>query len=184
MIAMDKQIEKLEELSVAMQEKFGGLSFEQLNWKPNEETWSIAQCLDHLVVTNKEEIPAIKKGLSGEHNKSIWERLPLLSSVMGKFIVNSVDPENSRKNRAPKVFQPSESDIGTEIVEEYLKTSKIVQALIEKAAGVPSRRMVITSPVAKVATYSIHNALKIIVLHDQRHFNQAVGVLESEGFPK
>ena len=181
---MNRQAEKLAVLSVEVKEKFGGLSSEQLNWKPNADSWSVGQCLDHLVVTNKQEIPAIKGGLAGEHNQSIWERLPLLSAVTGKFIVKAVDPENTRKNKAPKTFQPSQSDIGTDIVDEYLKTSEKVQELIKESEGVPTRRMVITSPIARVATYSIHDALKIVVLHDHRHFNQALRVMESEGFPK
>ena len=180
---MNKQFEKLSRLAVEVEEKLGGLSKEQLNWKPGPDIWSVGQCLDHLVVTNKQEIPAIKAGLAGEHNKTVWERLPLLSSVMGKFIVKSVDPSNKRKNNAPKTFQPSQSDIGTDIVKEYLKTSGEIQELIKQSERVPARRMIITSPVAKVATYSIHDALKIVVLHDQRHFNQAIRVMETEGFP-
>ena len=34
-------------------EKFKILSEDQINWKPSQEKWSIAECVDHLVVTNK-----------------------------------------------------------------------------------------------------------------------------------
>src|SRR5256885_9971844 len=30
----------------------GGLSEEQLNWKPDAERWSMAQCLEHLAVAS------------------------------------------------------------------------------------------------------------------------------------
>ena len=30
-----------------------GLNDEQLNWKPAPDSWSIAQCLDHLAVTSE-----------------------------------------------------------------------------------------------------------------------------------
>src|SRR5690242_19393837 len=32
-----------------------GLSDEQLNWKPAPDSWSIAQCLDHLAVTSEKD---------------------------------------------------------------------------------------------------------------------------------
>ena len=62
---MNKQFEKLSRLAVEVEEKLGGLSKKQLNWKPSPDVWSVGQCLDHLVVTNKQEIPAIKAGLAG-----------------------------------------------------------------------------------------------------------------------
>ena len=33
---------------------FGGLSSDQLNWKPGKKSWSVAQCLDHLIKTNEQ----------------------------------------------------------------------------------------------------------------------------------
>ena len=36
---------------------FGSLSGEQLNWKPAADSWSVAQCLDHLIRTNEQFYP-------------------------------------------------------------------------------------------------------------------------------
>ena len=33
---------------------FGHLTREQLNWKPAANSWSVAQCLDHLITINRE----------------------------------------------------------------------------------------------------------------------------------
>lgn len=32
---------------------FGGLSARQVNWKPSEAEWSVGQCFDHLVISNR-----------------------------------------------------------------------------------------------------------------------------------
>ena len=32
---------------------FGQLSADQLNWKPSKEEWSIGQCFDHLIISNR-----------------------------------------------------------------------------------------------------------------------------------
>ena len=44
----------LSEVAADAHEHFGPLSAEQLNWKTAEESWSVAQCLDHLIRTNHE----------------------------------------------------------------------------------------------------------------------------------
>ena len=32
---------------------FRQLSAEQINWKPSEDEWSIGQCFDHLIISNR-----------------------------------------------------------------------------------------------------------------------------------
>ena len=43
---------QLDEITAAVQAEFSGLDNTQLNRKPVADKWSIAQCLDHLVVSN------------------------------------------------------------------------------------------------------------------------------------
>ena len=38
---------------------FGHLSPSQLNWKPSAERWSVAQCFEHLLTSNKGYLPII-----------------------------------------------------------------------------------------------------------------------------
>ena len=40
---------------------FGQLSAEQVNWKPSEAEWSIGQCLDHLIISNR-PVPHDRRG--------------------------------------------------------------------------------------------------------------------------
>lgn len=41
--------------------EFSNISSEQLNWKPSAESWSIAQCLDHLIIADSSYFPDKKK---------------------------------------------------------------------------------------------------------------------------
>ena len=45
--------EEIEKTTQDFIESFGGLNESQLNWKPNPQTWSIAQNINHLLVINK-----------------------------------------------------------------------------------------------------------------------------------
>jgi hypothetical protein len=44
-------------------------------------------------------------------------------------------------------------------------------------------KIVITSPVAGAVIYSLMDAYRLIVVHEQRHFQQAKRVTEETGFP-
>ena len=44
-------------------------------------------------------------------------------------------------------------------------------------------KIVITSPAAGVVIYSLMDAYRLIVVHEQRHFQQAKRVTEETGFP-
>jgi hypothetical protein len=42
---------------------------------------------------------------------------------------------------------------------------------------------VVTSPLAKLVTYTLGDALRILVTHERRHFEQARRVTQAQGFP-
>ncbi len=181
---MKDLITELELIAAQVDTEFGSLSEEALNWKPGADIWSVGQCLDHLVVTNRKEIPAIERAANGVHTSTFWERLPVLPGFLGSFLLKAVDPDQVKKHTAPKVFQPSKSAISTDIVDDYKKVSEEIRGFMKAFENKDTAKMIITSPVAKFATYSLENAFKIIVLHDRRHCNQAMRVMETAGFPK
>src|SRR5262245_7301368 len=98
---------------------FGRLTSQQLNWKPSPAEWSVAQCLDHLISSNAGFIPIIDTVHRGEYKQSFKERLPVLPRLFGSLVLNAVKPETKRKLKAGKPFQPSASEISTDIVGRF-----------------------------------------------------------------
>src|SRR5215208_5292229 len=94
---------------------FGQLTVSQLNWKPSPERWSVAQCFDHLLTTNKGYFPAIDSVLAGK-KRTFWESVPLLPGLGGKLLIRVVEPASTPKFKAPKNFQPAQSDVGTSVI--------------------------------------------------------------------
>ena len=62
---------------------FGHLSARQVNWKPSETEWSIGQCFDHLVISNRAYVPIFEAIVHGRKRTRIWERMPLLPASSG-----------------------------------------------------------------------------------------------------
>ncbi len=180
---MEELAVELEALSDEVVSTFAGLSEEQFNWKHSPEVWSVGQCLDHLVVTNRKEMTAMEKAVKGEHTATFWEKLPWLPGFVGGFLIKAVDPANVKKNKAPAVFAPAESDFSKSVLDDYAAVSKEIATQMRAAQGMDTAKMIITSPVAIVATYSLADAFKIVVLHDRRHFEQAKRLMDMAMFP-
>jgi hypothetical protein len=178
-----KFIEELRQISAEAKNACGALSAEQLNWKAAADKWSIGQCFDHLIVTNKMELRAIEKAVGGAHTQSFWEKLPVLPTVFGRLLLGMVDPQNAKKFKAPKNFRPARSDVRPEILEEYFETTERVIELMRASEKLDTKNMIITSPIPRI-TYSLFTAYKALALHDRRHFNQAKSVMETDGFPR
>jgi DinB superfamily len=170
-------------ISRETREAFGALDAQRLNWQPNPGSWSIGQCLDHLLNTNTPYFPTIRKIIAGEQESTIWQKLPFFPVFFGRFIIKASDPQNAKKVSSPAVFKPSSSAIGADIVQRFIESQEQLLELMNGTKQIALEKIIITSPVARVVTYSLLDAYTIMALHNRRHFNQAKRVLESTGFP-
>lgn len=161
-------------------EVFGSLSPQQLNWKPAAESWSIAQCLDHLIKTNDEMKPIIEAKLRGEGN-SFWEKVSPLSGFFGGFLKKSL-VNDAKKFKAPskEIIPPSEID--GDIVERFREHQQDISDKMDEIGKLDLERTVVTSPFLKLMTYRLGDALDIMIEHEKRHIRQAKRVLETAGF--
>jgi len=161
---------------------FGHLTPSQLNWKPSPERWSVAQCFDHLLTSNNGYLPIIDNVLAG-HKPTLWQSMPVLPGLMGKLLIKSLDPASTRKIKAPKRFEPAQSDISGSVINDFADQQQQIVAKMKATEHLDLEKIVITSPVAGVVIYSLMDAYRIIVVHEQRHFQQAKRVTEETGFP-
>ena len=162
---------------------FGNLSPAQLNWKPSPERWSVGQCFDHLINSNNGYLLIFEDVLKGR-KQSVWERMPLLPGVAGKLLIKYLDPASSRKIKAPKRFEPSQSDINASVINDFVDQQTRVVEKMKSTEHLDLEKVVITSPALGAVTYSVMDAYRIIVVHEHRHFQQAKRVTEETSFPQ
>src|SRR5690349_2440679 len=117
---LDRLIRDAAAIAADVRASFGSLSSVQLNWKPSAERWSIAQCFDHLITSNKGYLPIIESVRAGTKQTRFVERLPVLPGLAGKLLIKSLDPASTRKLKAPKNFQPAQSDISASIIDDFV----------------------------------------------------------------
>jgi hypothetical protein len=165
--------------------EFGRLVQDQLNWKPAADKWSVGQCFDHLITANGEYFPIFDRVLQGQKTtNTIWESLPGLPRIWGQMLIKSVSPDATRKQKAPKIFTPTASTVDAGIISRFIDQQERVVSYLNTMTAVDAGRIIITSPVARVITYSLLDACRVIVAHEQRHILQARRVTELPGFPK
>ena len=171
------------EIAAEAKSTFSRLTPTQLNWKPSAERWSVAQCFAHLLTTNKGYFPPIE-GVIGGIKPTFWQRLPLVPGLAGKLLIKSLDPKSTRKIKAPKKFQPVQSDISASVIDDFVDQQTRIVEKMKATEHLDLEKIIITSPVAAAVTYSLMDAYRIIVVHERRHFGQAKRVTEEAAFPK
>ncbi|MEM7373332.1 MAG: DinB family protein [Bacteroidota bacterium] len=183
-IYLTNLLDELQTLAERFEHTFGSLTEDQLNWKPNPKQWSIAQCIDHMILANKAYFPTLVQIGNGTKKSKKREKLPVISDVWGAWLVRSSRP-NSRLNklRAPETYLPSEERIGKHIIQEFLDHQLVLRELLEKTDRVPHESTVITSPRNGLVTFNLKDCCKIILHHEISHMKQANEVLKHSLFP-
>lgn len=176
--------EEVRNIASSAQVEFGKLNAEQLNWKPGVDRWSVAQCFDHLITTNSGYFPVLESVAQGQKETRLMERLPVLPKLWGKLLIKSLDPKNTRKMKAPATFQPSSSALTDSIIDDFVTNQNRLTRSMEATKDLNLESIIITSPAASAITYSLMDAYRIIVVHEQRHFQQARRVTEDVNFPR
>jgi DinB family protein len=166
------------------QKTFGHLNPKQLNWKPSPTQWSVAQCLDHLIVINSTYFPVIEKIARDGYKPSGQQRLPLLPRLFGPLVLTAVSPEGKRNYKASSHVLPSSSAISADIVARFRAHQQELIQHMKMTENLDLSNTIITSPVASFATYSMLYAYRIVVAHERRHLLQAQRVMDAMGFPR
>lgn len=177
--------EQLNACTARAEELARSLSDEQLNWRPGEGRWSVAECLDHLLVTNAMYLGCMERAIrrARERGKPVVESVHVRNTLFGGFILRVLKSgRSSRKVPAPKLFVPA-SEIAPGIVDRFLKAQVRITEALHDAEGLNLDRVKFGTPVSALARASLGDAFEILVLHEARHLDQVEEVIQSPGFP-
>lgn len=164
---------------------FGSLNAAQLNWKPAEKSWGVAQCFEHLITVHSKYFPLFERMASGDLRQSFWERTSPLSGFFGRFLIKAVRPDNPKKVKTTSKAQPSTSEIDGEIIERFADHQiRMIEHLRRLPPDIDPVKTIITSPLLGFVTYNLDDCFTVLEMHCKRHFGQAKRVTETEGFPK
>ena len=170
-------------LTALFEKEFGNLNLIQLNWKPSPEQWSIGQCLDHIIVSNGKYLPLLKTIFEGKHKTTFWERNNPLCNYTGKQMIKTLGKNVIKKYKSPRLFFPSESNISQNIISDFKTRQAEIFSLFIELEKEKYSEYIITSPVASLITLKLHDLIELLIVHEERHIDQALRVKNNNNFP-
>lgn len=170
-----------------VQNKLNKLKDSQLNWKPNNQSWSINEILFHLnqyahyyqnVFISKIESTKFTEPksqfISSPLGKSAWKsmKLGVANNIKRKF----QSPKNYNPTLQPQLVRPNEISI-------FEKYQLDLFEIIEKARKVNIQRVKIPISISKFIRLKLGDALLFVIYHNERHLQQIKNLIEHRAFP-
>lgn len=172
-----------------------GLSAAQLGWRPAPDRWSIAECLDHLVLTGEAYLDAIDAAVEEGRRRGRVGDGPYRRSLVGRWLIRLLEPPPGLKVPAPPMIRPRDAEAGEpdgpsgtsgaegDPLRDFLALRPRFAERLAAADGLDLGRVRLSSPFFAFVRFDLGSAFRLVAAHERRHLWQARRVREAEGFP-
>jgi hypothetical protein len=150
---------------------------ERFNWRPDERSWSVAQCLDHLNVGNRFYVESMRDALKAAKQKGIWRRGPIRPGFFERWFIRTMGPQPRRRLPAPRQIVPAARKSRAEVGEEWARVQGQVRDLLQEAAPLDLNATRFVNPFLPLVRFSVGTGFLVIEAHNRRHLWQARQVL-------
>ena len=159
------------------------LAAEQINWRFAPGSWSIAECIEHMSVTNELYVAAMQHALETAPPARVSDG-PVRYGWLESILLRQVEPPVKMRFKAPSAFQPA-SDLRPEKLRQKWEASHLgIADLIRRADGVAFDKVKVQSPGSRFLKLHLGMVFHVIAAHDRRHLWQADQVKAKPGFPE
>jgi hypothetical protein len=172
---------RLDGVRVHARQTAGGLGPDQINWQPERKSWSVGQCLEHLIITQERYEPVIPGLIARARGTASRTYEPWKTTLVGRFIKRSVTP-GSRPVPTGRVFAPS-PQARPDVLNVFLRKTDELERWLEDSDGLDLGRIKLASPMSRLVRYHLGEAFDIVTLHCERHLQQADRVKARPDFP-
>ena len=153
------------------------LDEERFNQRPDERSWSVAQCLDHLNVANRLYLEAMWNAVEAARSKNAARRGPIQPGIIESWFIRSMGPQPRRRLPAPRKIVPAARKSRAEVEEEWTRIQAQLRALLHEAAPLDLNRTRFVNPFVPLVRFSVGTGFLVIETHERRHLWQARQVL-------
>jgi hypothetical protein len=162
-----------------------GLSDAQFNWRPSPSRWSVAQCLNHLVLTgtfaaNGQEAAIARLRERGRHSDGPYAYRGI-SARMGAMISKGVEPPVQKKFKTGRKVVPAEHHDRDALLAEFIAVHERLAKAIVSAKGLDLAAASVPLPIL-MFSMRLGQSLAFEIAHARRHLWQARQVKASPGF--
>lgn len=153
-----------------------GLGEEELAWRPRPKSWSIAEILIHLRLTNEACLPALDRAVEEARERGLLSEGPFRLGWMGRFFVWYVEPPPVIRLPAPRVLRPLLEGRASQALPRLLESRREVLARMDGALGIDLVRARFVSPFASFVKMDLLALFSVFTAHERRHLWQSENV--------
>ena len=161
-----------------------GLDGETLRRRPGPDAWSVAECLDHLVLAGDAYLPGLDRAIARAREEDLRSEGPFRRRWLGHRVIRMLDPPPGFRIPAPASFRPSRAgeapaDPEGDPLARFLAHLDRLIRRIREADGLDLEAVKVPSPVISLLRFNLLGALALQTAHQRRHLWQARRVVEA-----
>lgn len=173
----DSLLQYFDQTTKELEKQIAGLSEAQLQFKPAPDKWSISQCLEHIVLSERMIFDMAKTALTKAPQPERKSEVKMTDDNLKTTLT-----DRSHKFQAPKELQPSGvyKDTKTALADFHAARQPVID-YIKKSDAKDLRNHINDYPTGVVDGYQ---GLMFIAAHCARHTKQIAEVKADPNFPK
>lgn len=153
-----------------------GLSDAQLNYKPDAESWSVAECVEHLTISENNIFGIVQMTLENDPDPSMRSEVGMTDDQLVGMITS-----REQKVKTREEFEPSGKFGDYNATLAAFKEKRKSNLDFVKNTDQDLRNRYFDFPFGKVDAYQV---ILFMSGHVTRHTDQIKEVMASDGFPK
>ncbi len=157
--------------------RFRNLSAGELNFKPDESSWSILQCFEHLNMYGDYYLPKIEERILAA--KALPPTISYKSGWLGNYFANimQVQPDGKKKKmNAPKDKVPPQT-LDESTIQRFVKQQEHLLRLLKLAETVNLQAVTVPISIASFIKIQLGDCFRFVVNHNERHLQQAEKIM-------
>jgi len=175
--------DEVKKITSAVENLVRDLTDSQLGWKPEAGVWSIAQCLEHLAKTARNDLPGLRSAISEGRSSQLLGRSPFRYGLFGRLLTKVMGEHVSIKFKSPAVYRPAQHTHPRQAVDEFFLRQQELLNCIQDANGLHLARVRMSIPGHEYLKLSIGQEFILLMVHEQRHLAQAERIRRNPRFP-
>ncbi|MGH9158854.1 MAG: DinB family protein [Vicinamibacteraceae bacterium] len=150
-------------------------------WRVDADSWSVAECLDHLATANRVYLRAMQPAAERALSEGRRRRRPARPGLIGAWFVRTLEPpvKPRSKNKAPRSIRPRRRPSLDDAVRQFLASQDDVRAFLKRYMDVDLTGVRFPNPFVRGVRFSLATGLHVIAAHERRHLWQAWRVREA-----
>ena len=173
------------QLLATVHTEFLSLRLAELNQQPAPAAWSILECLEHLNRYSRYYNPRLAQALT-QPAPAAAATAEVGYSWLGRKFIGMMAPGNSKKAKTLQRMDPRGSRLGREVLAEFTQQQEQLLELLARAQQADLNRKAVPVEFLKLLKMRLGEAFEFVVLHEQRHVQQALRArasLRAEAMP-